>query len=76
MSKARIVEGPGAYNSDYTTTDDVIGTRMFQGMDAQKVILPETATTIDNYAFNLNKSLSRVVIGPNVTNIGNSAFNK
>ena len=76
MSKARIVEGPGAYNSDYTTTDDVIGTRMFQGMDAQKVILPETATVIDNYAFNLNKKLSRVVIGPNVTTIGNSAFNK
>ena len=75
MSKARIVEGPGAYNNDYTTTDDVIGTRMFQGMDAQKVLLPETATAIDNYAFNLNKSLSRVVIGPNVTSIGNSAFN-
>ena len=76
MSKARIVEGPGEYNNDYTTTDDLIGTRMFQGMDAQKVILPETATAIDNYAFNLNKSLSRVVIGPNVATIGNSAFNK
>jgi hypothetical protein len=75
MSKARIVEGPGAYNSNYTTTDDAIGTRLFQSFDAYKIILPETATLIDNYAFNLNKRLSRVVIGPNVTSIGNSAFN-
>ena len=75
MSKARIVEGPGAYNNNYTTTDDIVGVRLFQGMDVLKIILPETATTIDNYAFNLNKVLSRVVIGPNVTSIGNSAFN-
>ena len=75
MSKARIVEGPGKYNSNYTTTDDVIGTRLFQDMDAQKVILPETAKEIGDYAFNLNKTVSSVIIGENVTSIGNSAFN-
>ena len=75
MSKARIVEGPGAYNSNYTTTDNAIGTRLFQSFDAHKIILPESATIIDNYAFNLDKKLSRVVIGQNVTTIGNSAFN-
>ncbi len=75
MSKARIVTGPGEYNSNYTTTDDIIGMRLFQSMNAQKIILPEGATAIDNYAFNLNKRLTRVVIGPNVKSIGNSAFN-
>jgi hypothetical protein len=75
MSQARIVEGPGEYNNNYTTTDDVIGTRLFQGMNVQKIILPETATIIDNYAFNLNKTVTDIIIGNNVTSIGNNAFN-
>ena len=75
MSKARIVEGPGKYISNYTTTDDVVGTRLFQGMNVQKVILPESAKEIADYAFNLNKTVSSVIIGENVTSIGNSAFN-
>ena len=74
LSKVNIVEGPGLYNSTYTTTDGIVGVRLFQGFDAQKIILPESVTTIDNYAFNLNKCLTRVVIGQNVTSIGNSAF--
>jgi len=75
MSQARIVEGPGKYNNNYTTTDDIIGNRMFQGMNVQKIILPEAATEIADYAFNLNKVVSTVVIGNNVKTIGNNAFN-
>jgi len=76
MSQARIVEGPGKYNNNYTTTDDIIGNRMFQGMNVQKIILPEAATEIADYAFNRNETVSTVVIGNNVKTIGNNAFNE
>ena len=75
MSKARIVAGPGEYNNNYTTTDDIVGIRLFQNMAVQKVILPESAKEIADYAFNLNKTVNSVIIGENVTSIGNSAFN-
>ena len=75
MSKARIVEGPGKYNNNYTTTNDVVGTRLFQGVDVQKIILPESAIEIADYAFNLNKTVNSIIIGNNVTYIGNNAFN-
>ena len=75
MSQARIVEGPGKYNNNYTTTDDIVGTRLFQGFEVQKIILPESAKEIADYAFNLNKIVSSVIIGNNVTYIGNNAFN-
>ena len=75
MSQARIVEGPGKYNNNYTTADDVVGSRMFQGIDIQKIILPESTKEIADYAFNLNKTVQTVIIGNNVTYIGNNAFN-
>ena len=75
LSKADIVAGPGKYYSDYTTEDNIVGTRLLTGMTyAQTIILPETATELSNYAFYQNKQLSKVVFGSQLTTIGNYAF--
>ncbi len=74
MRKSEIVTGPGAYYGDYTTEDNIIGVRMFYGIDLNKIYLPEGVTKIDNYAFYQNSKLSQVVIGENVSLIGSYAF--
>ena len=74
MSQADIVTGSGTYYGDYTTEDNIVGVRMFAGMDVQTIILPNTATEIGNYAFYQNDKLTKAVIGENTTKIGNYAF--
>ena len=74
MRKAEIVAGPGEYYGDYTTEDNIIGVRMFFGVDINKVYLPEGITKIDNYAFYQNSKLSKVLMGENVSSIGSYAF--
>jgi hypothetical protein len=56
------------------TENDIVGVRLFAGMEAQTIILPESATEIANYVFYQNKKLTKAVIGKNVTSIGNYAF--
>jgi hypothetical protein len=74
MSQAKIVAGPGEYYGDYLTEDDIVGTRLFAGMKANTIILPQEITTISNYAFYQNTKLSKVVLGNNVKSINNYAF--
>ena len=74
MSQAKIVAGPGEYYGDYLTEDDIVGTRLFAGMKANTIILPQEITTISNYAFYQNTRLSKVVLGNNVKSINNYAF--
>lgn len=74
LSKANIVTGPGAYYSNYTTEDNIIGTRMFYNINANTIILPETANKIGNNAFYQSSNLTKVIIGNEVTTIGNYAF--
>jgi hypothetical protein len=74
MSQAHIAAGPGNYYSDFLTENDIVGVRLFAGMEAQTIILPESATEIANYVFYQNKKLTKAVIGKNVTSIGNYAF--
>ena len=74
MSQADIVAGPGYYYNDYLTEDNLVGLRLFLGMKAKTIILPESATEIGNYAFYQNKQLSKVVIGKNVNTIGTYVF--
>ena len=74
MRKADIVTGPGEYYGEYTTEDNIIGVRMFYGVDINKIYLPESVTKIDNYAFYQNKRLSKVLLGENVSLIGSYAF--
>ena len=79
MSETKIVEGPGNYNKDYnntTTKNDIIGTRMFEKFNIEEVILPNSATTIESLAFNLNSTIKTVVVGENTTSIGDKAFYK
>ena len=74
MSQAKLVEGPGAYYGDYLTENDIVSTRLFAGMKANTIILPNDITTISNYAFYQNTKLTKVVLGNNVNNINNYAF--
>ena len=74
LTSASIVEGPGLYYGDYTTENDIIGMRMFYNMSASKIILPETAQKIGNYAFYNSTKLTKVVLGNKTTAIGNYAF--
>jgi hypothetical protein len=74
LTSASIVEGSGTYYGDYTTEKNTIGMRMFYNMNANKIVLPETAEKIGNYAFYNSTKLTKVVIGNNVTSIGNYAF--
>ena len=39
------------------------------------VIIPNSVTNIEDYAFSLNEQLTTVIIGTNVTSIGENAFN-
>ncbi len=61
MSEADIVAGPGYYYNDYLTEADIIGLRLFLGMKANTIILPESAKEIGNYAFYQNKKLSKAL---------------
>ena len=74
MSEADIVAGPGYYYNDYLTEADIIGLRLFLGMKANTIILPESAKEIGNYAFYQNKKLSKAVIGKNTTTLGTYVF--
>jgi hypothetical protein len=74
MSQAYIVEGPGNYYSDFLTENDIVGVRLFAGMKAHTIILPESAKEIANYVFYQNKHLTKAVIGKSITKIGNYAF--
>ncbi len=74
LSGASIVKGPGTYYNEFTTNDNIIGVRMFHKVAAERVVLPETATKIDNYAFYQSVGITDVVIGKNVKAIGNYTF--
>ena len=51
-----------------------IGLSAFYGSGLTNVIIPNSVTRIDNYAFNNCSSLEGVVIGDSVTSIGDQAF--
>ncbi|MBR5277511.1 MAG: C10 family peptidase [Bacteroidaceae bacterium] len=74
MRKTEIVAGPGTYYGDYTTEDNLVGVRMFYGVEINKIYLPEGITKIDNYAFYQNEKLSHILLGQEVSYIGSYAF--
>lgn len=57
---------------DYTVTG--IGYRAFSQEEMQHVTIPNTVTTIDNYAFEDCLNLRSVTVGDSVTDLGNGAF--
>ena len=73
-SGVRIVSGGEAYNENYTTTDDVIGEKMFyQCSKLVAMVLPSTTTSIQNNAF-ANTGLKTIDIPNSVRSVGEDAF--
>ncbi len=55
--------------------DNVVPEKMFYNCNnLETVILPRTATEIEDYALNTMSSLKTIVVGDNVTEIGDKAF--
>jgi len=80
LSEASVVEGGNFYyentsSKQYYTSNDVIGDYMFEGCKLQKIVLPNSITTIGESTFFMCKSLTSVKIGDSVTSIGAGAFN-
>ena len=84
ISEATIVEGGEYYCYQYSpvvgpqthfyTSDDMIGGHMFDSTILQQVLLPESVTSIGEYAFSDCTSLTSITIPNGVTSIGEYAF--
>ena len=74
LSRANIVNSSEIYYGTNSTEKDIVGTRMFFKVNASKITLPETVTKINTYAFYNSTNLKNVIIGKDVTFIGNYAF--
>ena len=59
-------------NEDATILDD----NAFNGITNMSIIIPNSVTSIGNYAFNQCASLTNITMSNNVNYIGNFAFNK
>ena len=63
---------PESYNNRKVTT---IGKSAFRMSDVKSITLPDTVTTIQDYAFAFAKELENINIPEGVTTIGKNAFN-
>ena len=73
-SGVRIVAGGEAYYESFTTSNDVIGEKMFyQCAKLQAILLPSTITAIKNTAF-ANTGLKQIDIPNSVLSLGDDAF--
>ena len=73
-SEVRIVSGGEAYNENFTTSDDVVGEKMFYNCSKlQAMLLPNTATTIQKNAF-AGTALKTIDIPNSVRSLGEDAF--
>ena len=74
LSGVRIVSGGEAYTEGYTTSNDIIGEKMFyQCSTLQAMVLPSTVTSIKSNAF-ANTALKKIDIPNSVLSIGEDAF--
>ena len=75
ISEAQIVASEDQYYSKQSTQNDIIGEHMFDMcLNLQYVILPETVTKVDNFAFAASQGLKEIVIPDGVQSIGMLAF--
>ena len=61
-------------NEGITYKVTAIGENAFENLKLELVVIPESVTTIGNYAFAHNESLKEIEISNGVTTIGNYAF--
>ena len=78
LADANIVEGGDryyySYSSSYCTKNDTIGDYMFVNCKLESIKLPNSVTSIGNYAFGWCSGLTSVTIPNSVTSIGYNAF--
>lgn len=70
---ANIVEGGEAYFDSYFTKANTLTDFMFAGFNLQKIVMPNSLTTIGGGAF-FASSIKRITIPKNVTKISDQAF--
>ena len=73
LSDANIVEGGEAYFDSYFTKANTLTDFMFAGFNLQKIVMPNSLTTIGGGAF-FASSIKRITIPKNVTKISDQAF--
>lgn len=75
-SSAEVTIPSVVYNNEVIYEVTAIGNAAFEGSDATKINIPETVTSIEEYAFAYCSELTSISIPKNVTNIGNKAFRR
>lgn len=78
LYNADIKKGGSEYNrdgdNDYVQADNRVDTYMFSELNLHTVILPKSATSIEDHAFYGCPQLERVIVGDNVTRIDNKVI--
>ena len=78
LYNADIKKGGATYNrdgdNDYVQADNRVDTYMFSELDLSTVILPKSATSIEDHAFYACPSLQRIVVGENVERLDNKVI--
>ncbi len=74
LTDANIVAGGECYYKNYYAKNDTLGDYMFYRCGLTIIKLPNSVTSIGEYAFGLCSGLTSVTIGNSVARIGGSAF--
>ena len=76
LADADIVEGGGvSYHYYFFTKNDELGVYMFRACELESIKLPNSVTSIGDYAFEYCTNLTSITIPNSVTSIGMYAFN-
>ena len=74
LSGVKIVEGGEAYYESYQTTNDILGTSMFENCNISTIILPNSIKSIEQNALAYCK-LTSITIPKSVNQLGRGVFN-
>lgn len=74
ISEANIVEGGSTYRENLKTENNVVGTHFFDGIELEEVMLPNTATSIGDRAFENSEKLKIIRLSDSLATIGYCAF--